>query len=218
MPFHDSGSQWASISKREFRRNIFTAISRTVASYYVAIIIPTKCWSSVAWYSLIHPQCSMEIADVPQRQLFGNMVSQIRKHWKKSFVQPSKELARRLKWSSHQTRGHLPPYDTRTCNSEQFCCFRNYFNSSAKGNAEWNGQRTEYGVDVVLDVNIAKKFTEHHAGRQHPWSRHLTWIWNSDSHWQIYSISQMKHALTTRLSAQCCEQDQKVWCVLCIKV
>ena len=36
-----------------------------------------------------------------------------------------------------------------------------YLNTRAKGNAEWNGQWTEYDVNVTLDSDMARKFLEH---------------------------------------------------------
>ena len=46
--------------------------------------------------------------------------------------------------------------------------FAVYLNSRAKGNAEWNGQWTEYDVDVALDVDTAKAFLEHLQGDSIP--------------------------------------------------
>ena len=36
-----------------------------------------------------------------------------------------------------------------------------YLNSSAKGNAEWNGQWMEYDINITLDSKLAKAFLEH---------------------------------------------------------
>ena len=44
------------------------------------------------------------------------------------------------------------------CLSDHLCV---YLNSKAKGNAEWNGQWTEYDIDVNLDSDLAKAFLEH---------------------------------------------------------
>ena len=44
------------------------------------------------------------------------------------------------------------------CLSNAHCV---YLNSSAKGNAEWNDQWTEYGINVSLDSKLAKAFVEH---------------------------------------------------------
>ena len=44
------------------------------------------------------------------------------------------------------------------CLSDHHCV---YLNSRAKGNAEWNGQWTEYDVDINLDSDLTKAFLEH---------------------------------------------------------
>ena len=36
-----------------------------------------------------------------------------------------------------------------------------YLNARAKGNAEWNGQWTEFEVDVALDTDLSKKLLDH---------------------------------------------------------
>ena len=46
--------------------------------------------------------------------------------------------------------------------------FAVYLNSKAKGNAEWNGQWTEYDVNVSLDKALAEDFLEHLQGDNIP--------------------------------------------------
>ena len=36
-----------------------------------------------------------------------------------------------------------------------------YLNGRAKGNAEWNGQWTEFEVDVALDTDLSRKLLDH---------------------------------------------------------
>ena len=44
------------------------------------------------------------------------------------------------------------------CLSDTLCV---YLNKKAKGNAEWNGQWTEYDVNIDLDSDLARAFLEH---------------------------------------------------------
>ena len=89
----------------------------------------------------------------------------LKEDWRTLF-RATREAAEMAKATKPEVIFLNTPHGLSLWNSHAVC-----LNARAKGNAEWNGQWTEYDVNVALDSDLAKAFLEHLQGDNIPADR-----------------------------------------------